>query len=160
VSLCSQQYEYIKSQVTSVQIKFLSGEDNVERWTQQRHWKVVLRSVSVVVSTYQILYDALSHGFVRMESLALIIFDEGKEFQTSYHRGSKHTKNIRFKAHNCVGKHPGSKIMENFYHTRKRSDLPTPHILGLTASPVMRSNPTSLGKIENTLDAICKYFIE
>lgn len=31
-----------------------------------------------------------------------------------------------------------------------------PHILGLTASPVMRSDPHSLTKIEETLDAICR----
>ncbi len=31
-----------------------------------------------------------------------------------------------------------------------------PHILGLTASPVMRSDPSSVTKIEETLDAICR----
>lgn len=78
VALCSQQHEYIKSQITSVQTKFLSGADGVERWTEQNHWDAVLKNVKVVVATYQILLDALTHGFVRMESLALIVFDEGK----------------------------------------------------------------------------------
>jgi ERCC4-related helicase len=34
-------------------------------------------NVNIVVSTYAVLYDALCHAFVSMESLALIVFDEG-----------------------------------------------------------------------------------
>lgn len=45
--------------------------------TEQSLWDAVLHNVKVVVSTYQILLDALAHAFVRMESLALIVFDEG-----------------------------------------------------------------------------------
>jgi ERCC4-related helicase len=37
----------------------------------------VLKNIRAVVSTHQVLYDALSHGFVRLEGLALLIFDEG-----------------------------------------------------------------------------------
>jgi ERCC4-related helicase len=46
--------------------------------------------------------------------------------------------------------------MTTFYHTRKAMGLNVPHILGLTASPVMRSDPNSVNKIEETLDAICR----
>jgi ERCC4-related helicase len=46
--------------------------------------------------------------------------------------------------------------MKTFYHTRKAKGLDVPHILGLTASPVMRSDPKSVNKIEETLDAICR----
>ena len=45
--------------------------------TEQRLWDAVLHNVKVVVSTYQIMLDVLSHAFVRMESLSLIVFDEG-----------------------------------------------------------------------------------
>ncbi|RDL39000.1 uncharacterized protein BP5553_03340 [Venustampulla echinocandica] len=135
VPLGEQQFEYIKKHISSVQVKFLSGADGVDRWTEQSLWDAVLENVKIVVSTYQILLDALTHTFIRMESLSLIIFDE---------------------AHNCVGKHPGSKIMRSFYHPRKSQGLSIPHILGLTASPVMRSNPTSLINIEETLNAICR----
>lgn len=47
-------------------------------------------------------------------------------------------------------------IMHNFYHPQKSKGLKTPHILGLTASPIMGSNPKSLSKIEATLDALCQ----
>lgn len=46
--------------------------------------------------------------------------------------------------------------MTSFYHPRKSQGLHVPHILGLTASPVMRSNPLSLVKIEETLNAVAK----
>ena len=46
--------------------------------------------------------------------------------------------------------------MQGFYHKRKAEGLDVPHILGLTASPVMRSDPMSVNKIEETLDAICR----
>jgi hypothetical protein len=46
--------------------------------------------------------------------------------------------------------------MQSFYHPQKAQGLPVPHILGLTASPVMRSDPTSLFKIEETLNALCR----
>jgi hypothetical protein len=46
--------------------------------THKSLWDAVLNSVKVVVSTYQILLDALTHAFVHIESLALIVFDEGE----------------------------------------------------------------------------------
>lgn len=49
----------------------------MDRWTEQHLWDAVLSNTKIVVSTYQILLDALTHAFIRMESLALIIFDEG-----------------------------------------------------------------------------------
>lgn len=78
VSLCEQQFEYIKSQISSVQVKFLSGADDVDRWTEQSLWDAVLHNVKIVVSTYQILLDALAHAFIGMDKLGLIVFDEGK----------------------------------------------------------------------------------
>jgi hypothetical protein len=46
--------------------------------------------------------------------------------------------------------------MQNFYQPQKLRGLELPKILGLTASPVMRSSPSSVLKIEQTLDAICR----
>lgn len=46
--------------------------------------------------------------------------------------------------------------MMDFYHPRKNQQRPVPHILGLTASPVMNSDVDSLQKVEGTLDAICR----
>ncbi|KAI1153106.1 RNase3 domain-containing protein [Nemania diffusa] len=134
VALCEQQFRVIKSQIGAAQIKLLSGADNVDTWSDKRIWDDYLKGVRVVVSTYQILLDAITHAFVQISRLCLIVFDE---------------------AHNCTGKHPGSKIMER-YHINKTNGLPCPAILGLTASPIMRSNIDGIEKIEQTLDAVCK----
>ncbi|KAF9877825.1 dicer-like protein 2 [Colletotrichum karsti] len=135
VSLCAQQIAVLKSQIPAVQMKFLSGDDNVDAWSDQSVWDAVLLNVRVVVSTYQILLDALSHAFVRLERLSLLVFDE---------------------AHNCVGKSPGSRIMTNFYHPHKHDGRVVPHIMGLTASPTFGSKVESIDVLESTLDAVCK----
>lgn len=134
VALCEQQAKVLRSQIPSVQIKFLSGADGIDTWTDTRTWDDYLRGAHIVVSTHQVLLDAISHAFVRIERLSLVIFDE---------------------AHNCVGKHPGSKIMAS-YHAHKAAGRPVPSILGLTASPIMNSKLDALETIEKTLDSICK----
>ena len=77
VALGTQQYDVLRSQIPSVHCKFLSGGDNVEAWSSSQTWDTVLRNIRIVVSTYQILLEALRHAFVKLESLALLVFDEG-----------------------------------------------------------------------------------
>lgn len=83
VALCIQHNEYFKLTIPSVLIKLLVGADGVDRWTEQRQWDAILKDVGIVVSPYQILLEALTHGFVRMERLSLIVFDEGRN--RAYH---------------------------------------------------------------------------
>jgi ERCC4-related helicase len=77
VALCTQQFRVIRSQIPGVQIKMLSGSDNVDTWSDVLTWNRFLMNVSIVVSTHQVLLDALSHKFVRIGTLSLIVFDEG-----------------------------------------------------------------------------------
>ncbi|KAJ5550279.1 hypothetical protein N7461_004977 [Penicillium sp. DV-2018c] len=137
VALCLQQHQVISSQILSVKTKVLTGLDNVDRWTDQIIWDKVLRDVRVVVSTYAVLADALSHGFVQMSRLGLLIFDE---------------------AHHCMRGHPANKIMQNHYNRSLLMLGPdaVPRILGLTASPVVRSSANELQVIESNLNAVCK----
>ncbi|OQD72256.1 hypothetical protein PENPOL_c001G07256 [Penicillium polonicum] len=137
VALSLQQHEVITSQILSVKTKVLTGLDNVDRWTEQGVWDKVLKDVRIVVSTYAVLADALGHGFVRMSRLALLIFDE---------------------AHHCTKRHPANKIMQNHYHPTLLRSGPNavPRILGLTASPVVRSSQNELETIESNLNAVCK----
>jgi hypothetical protein len=60
-----------------VQIRLLIGSDNVDCWSDQKTWDVVLDNFKIIVSTHAVLADALSHGFVRMDKLSLLLFDEG-----------------------------------------------------------------------------------
>lgn len=80
VTLCEQQYEVFKSNLPGYGIQMLSGQDNVDHWTDQIVWETVLLNVRIVVSTHQVLYDALAHAFVSISRLALLVFDEGKHF--------------------------------------------------------------------------------
>jgi len=77
VSLCAQQFAVITSQISSVQAKLLTGDDGVDSWSTQEIWTAFLFNVRIVVSTYQVLLDALYHGFIRMSALGLIVLDEG-----------------------------------------------------------------------------------
>ncbi|KAI9734793.1 MAG: Dicer-like protein 2 [Claussenomyces sp. TS43310] len=154
VSLCEQQYLVIKNHFSAAQVKFLSSLDNVDRWSEKSLWDTFLMNVRVVVSTPQILLDALTHGFVRLESIALLVFDEGKPRSASLK--DIYSGELTKVAHNCVGKNAGSKIMGDFYERRKSQNLSVPNILGLSASPIMNSKLQSLEKIEATLDAICR----
>ncbi|KAN0101426.1 P-loop containing nucleoside triphosphate hydrolase protein [Hyaloscypha variabilis] len=137
VSLCEQQYTVLSLHLPSVGIRLLLGRDNVERWSSQHIWDTALSGARIVVSTHAVLADALSHGFVVMAKLALLIFDE---------------------AHHCVRNHPANKIMKGYYH-HPGAELgltSRPKILGLTASPIVRSKPKELRVIEANLDSITK----
>ncbi|RPB12611.1 hypothetical protein P167DRAFT_535942 [Morchella conica CCBAS932] len=106
-------------------IQFLSGSDNVDKWKTQDIWDRILKlqesASTVVVSTHQILLDALTHGFVGIDRIGLLIFDE---------------------AHHCAGNHPANRIMQDFYHPNLHRQVPS--ILGLTASPIVKSKPRQL----------------
>ena len=76
--LASQQYEVLRVQIPAVQFQLICGSDNVEAWSKQSIWDAILCNVRVVVSTFQILFDAVSHAFVDLSSLSLIVIDEGR----------------------------------------------------------------------------------
>lgn len=125
VALCLQQHEMIASQILSVKTRVLTGLDNVDRWTEQAVWNTALKDIRVIVSTHAVLADALNHGFVRMPQLALLVFDE---------------------AHHCMRRHAANKIMQFHYHPTRVKFGPhaVPRILGLTASPIVRSSSQEL----------------
>lgn len=137
VPLGNQQFDVIRSSLPPMNIQFLSGSDNVDKWKTQEIWNRILKlqeNVStIVVSTHQILLDALTHGFVGIDRIGLLIFDE---------------------AHHCVGNHPANRIMQDFYHPNLHRQVPS--ILGLTASPIVKSNPRQLQVIESNLNAISR----
>lgn len=111
----------------------ITGNDGYDKWTDQSTWDTILKNIRIVLSTHQVLLDALSHGFVGMQRLALLVFDE---------------------AHHCTRKHAANQIMQRFYLPLARRGLGTqlPDILGLTASPVMRGRK-SLNELKYVSDA-------
>ena len=45
--------------------------------SQEIVWDAALKSIRIVLSTHQVLLDALTHAFIKLSKLAVIIFDEG-----------------------------------------------------------------------------------
>lgn len=78
VELCNQQYRYLRSGLPAIKAKLLVGSDNVDKWKEKRTWDAALDQVRLVISTPQILEDALTHGFVGLEAICLMVFDEGQ----------------------------------------------------------------------------------
>ncbi|KAL2179836.1 uncharacterized protein P884DRAFT_297448 [Thermothelomyces heterothallicus CBS 202.75] len=136
VSLAEQQFETIRAQIPGVQSRLILGSDNVEAWSSKPGvWDAVLFNTRIIVSTYQILFDAVTHALVPLASLGIIVVDE---------------------AHHSKGDNPVARLMREHYVPNKARGLPVPHILGLTASPLMTSNLNDLEVLEKTLDAVCK----
>ena len=61
----------------SVRLLLITGDNQPHLWSEQVIWNSMLGDARVIFSTPAILLDALSHAFVKIVSLALIIFDEG-----------------------------------------------------------------------------------
>ncbi|PTB63028.1 P-loop containing nucleoside triphosphate hydrolase protein [Trichoderma citrinoviride] len=133
VALCEQQHDVLKLQIPAVPMMTLAGNSNVDTWGPDI-WKTLLEKVRVVISTPQILLDALDHAYLNMDILALLVFDE---------------------VHNCIGKSPGGKIMLNHYHPHKAAGNSVPAILGLTATPSIQSERQDLDALEWLMDARC-----
>lgn len=135
MALCQQQCETLQRQIRSAEIRSFSSHGRVECWQAKPLWDAALSNVRVAVATYAVLRNALSDGFVKMDSTALIVFDE---------------------AHNRVGKSPGSKIMHDFYWPDKDAGRDVPRIMGMTASPTNKTGGAKLKKLEETLNSTCK----
>ncbi|KAF1945170.1 hypothetical protein EJ02DRAFT_369929 [Clathrospora elynae] len=138
VALCEQQYEVFQSNLPGFGYQILCGRNDINLWTKQSDWDAVLHNVRIVLSTHQVLLDALTHGFFKMSKLALLIFDE---------------------AHHCTLKHAAHRIMSDFYMPQVETGCSElPKILGLSASPVMKAKATTqdLQQIEQNLSATVK----
>ncbi|KAL6898701.1 hypothetical protein GGI43DRAFT_83845 [Trichoderma evansii] len=133
VSLSAQQHTVLTLQIPSVPMKMLAGNRHLPTWGQEI-WNALLEQTRIVITTPQILLDALDHAYIKMEHLALIVFDE---------------------VHNCIGKNPGGKIMQNHYHPSLSAGKSVPAIMGLTATPSIQSHAPDLAALEQLMDARC-----
>lgn len=75
--LAEQQYSVLSKQLPLYQSRLLLGSDNIDHWSTQRIWDKILLNIRIVVSTPQVLLNAMSSGFVKLSKLALLVFDEG-----------------------------------------------------------------------------------
>lgn len=113
-------------------INFLTiGEMNVDLWGEEQ-WHYIFDNLDVLVMTGQIFFNLLVHGFLSMDQVLLLIFDE---------------------CHHARKFHPYCNIMRDFYmHTPVKN---RPRVFGMTASPVARKADVyeSVKQLEENLDS-------
>lgn len=111
-----------------VSVGLVSGASDPHQWKDPSLWRKILESHRVMVTTPQVLLDALRHGYINLGAdISLLVFDE---------------------SHHADKKHPYNEIMKEFYHFLPPRGSPTasqncvrPMVLGLTASPIFGGNP-------------------
>lgn len=126
----------MRRDIPAASTRVLCGKDGVDAWKSQQHWDRALEGFDIIVTTHAVLKDALGHGFVKLQSISLLVFDE---------------------AHHAANKHPAMRIMD-VYHDPQSQNISRPKILGLTASPVVRKGQadTALSQLERNLDAVVR----
>ncbi|KAI0074129.1 P-loop containing nucleoside triphosphate hydrolase protein [Panus rudis PR-1116 ss-1] len=142
VALVEQQHSVI-STATPVSVGMVSGSSEPDQWKDATLWRKLLDTHRIMVTTPQILLDALSHGFVSLGEVSLLVFDE---------------------AHHAASGHPYNAIMSAFYFplplregSNDQSLGVRPMILGLTASPIYGGNiEKSFRTIESNLDCVIR----
>lgn len=137
MTLVEQQHAVIQASIP-VSVGMISGSLEPDQWRDAQLWQRVLSTHQIIVSTPQVLLDALRNGYIHMaRDISLLVFDE---------------------AHHAVKGHPYNLIMsENYKVLYDRSsssppkgasvispgvtvDLVRPMVLGLTASPIFGSD--------------------
>ncbi|CAO0799484.1 unnamed protein product [Mucor circinelloides] len=130
VPLVFQQASVIRANC-DVNLEEMCGEMEVDAWSEKR-WKLIFEENDVCVMTAQIFLDTLHHGFITLEKVHLLIFDE---------------------CHHATKKHPFNLIMREFYDRCPLENRPK--IFGMTASP-MHARTTverSVAQLEKNLNA-------
>ena len=129
VVLCRQQSREFERRLPAYGVRTLCGADYREGWRGQADWDAALRGIRIVVSTPQVLLDALSSAFVKLTGIALLVLDE---------------------AHHATKRHAANIIMQHFYNDLLQQGLlkELPAILGLSASPVIKSLQSAKSGLE------------
>jgi len=122
VALAQQQQAVIATHVP-VPVGLISGANEPDQWKDPALWRRVLDSYRIIVSTPDVLLNALRHGYVHLgRDIGFLVFDE------AHHAADRHSYNL---------------IMREFYTgllprgAAEGADGDVrPMVLGLTASPI------------------------
>jgi len=125
VALARQQQAAVAAHLP-VSVGLISGANEPDQWRDRELWRRVLNTHRIVVSTHDVLLNALRHGYIHLGAdVGLLVFDE---------------------AHHAAGKHAYNILMREFYDALPRrvpgdkDKIMRPMILGLTASPIFGGN--------------------
>ncbi|KAG8627840.1 hypothetical protein KVT40_003713 [Elsinoe batatas] len=111
VNLVFQQQAVLKHNLNH-EVARIYGAMGIDLWTKDK-WHKHFAKNKVIVCTPEVLHLCLSHGFIRMDQINLLIFDE---------------------AHHAKQSHPYCKIMRDYFHPLDK--VRRPRVFGMTASPI------------------------
>ncbi|XP_020236092.1 dicer-like protein 4 isoform X2 [Cajanus cajan] len=103
-----------------------------KRLKRHQDWEQEIEQYEVLVMTPQILLHNLSHCFIKMEMIALLIFDECHHAQVK-------------------SNHAYAVIMKVFY---KSNSTKVPRIFGMTASPVVGKGASSEANLAKSINSL------
>ncbi|KPJ19859.1 Endoribonuclease dcr-1 [Papilio machaon] len=124
VPLVQQQRKCIMDLCPVKKVAGYSGEDRVDFWNKKK-WDEELSNNEVIVMTSQILFDMITHKYINVRDINLLVFDE---------------------CHHAIDDHPMRMVMKHFEACPKEEQ---PRVVGLTAT-LLNSNVT-LYKVEESL---------
>ncbi|KAD4584078.1 hypothetical protein E3N88_21679 [Mikania micrantha] len=114
VVLVKQQADYVRKHL-ALKVEEYWGEKGVDNWNAAV-WKKEQEENQLMVMTPDILRNALSHSFLTLDVIKVLIFDE---------------------CHNAKKNHAYAIIMKEYYHRALLAgSSQVPRILGMTASPI------------------------
>ncbi|KAF1798735.1 dsRNA-specific ribonuclease III dicer [Mucor lusitanicus] len=138
VHLVFQQASVIRANCDA-QVKELCGDMNVDAWKADT-WTEIWDNNDICVLTAQIFLDNLRSGFLTLDRVNIMVFDE---------------------CHHASKGHPFNLIMIEFYHriydNPVNQALDKPKIFGMTASPIHTSSKKvleSISTLETSLQSI------
>jgi ERCC4-related helicase len=148
VALARQQKDVIQMNVP-VSVGLISGKDEPDQWKDREVWLRVLKPpCRIVVSTPDVLLNALRHGYVQLgRDIGLLVFDE------AHHAADKHSYNL---------------IMREFYDqlphrsesTTSIDEVMRPTILGLTASPIFGGDAEKSFRWVKSTFSVFRFWVE
>lgn len=108
VVLAKQQAQSIR-QLSALKTAVYTGDMNTDAWNRDR-WLLEFDANQILVATCQIVLDIIRHGYVTLDQLNVLVFDE---------------------CHNATKKHPMSQLMSLY---QRIPDAAKPRIIGLSGS--------------------------
>ncbi|KAJ5436242.1 ATP-dependent helicase dcl2-2 [Penicillium cf. griseofulvum] len=76
------QVDVLRTHIPYSRPRSFTGKDQVDHWREKAVWDAALFGVRIAVSTHQVLLDALTHGYTKIDQFSLLVFDEESDLDS------------------------------------------------------------------------------